>query len=55
MRILGWWLLIFFRQLPQGSKYLIIIYSPNPNLHNYCPKTEYLTIGFFGPLGLLYP
>ena len=24
----------------------------NPNLHNYYPKTEYLIIGSFGPLGL---
>ena len=23
----------------------------NPNLHNYYPKTEYLIIGSFGPLG----
>ena len=37
---------------PQGSKYPIIIYSPNPKLHNYHPKTEYLIIGSFGPLGL---
>ena len=34
---------------PQGSKYLIIIYSPKS--HNYYPKTEYRIIGPFGPLG----
>ena len=38
--------------LPQGSKYPIIIYSPKSYLHNYYPKTEYLIIGSFGPLGL---
>ena len=35
-------------QVPYNS--LIIIYSPNPHLHNYYPKTEYLIIGSFGPL-----
>ena len=24
----------------------------HPNLHNYYPKTEYLIIGSFGPLGV---
>ena len=27
------------------------ILSQSPNLHNYYPKTEYLIIGSFGPLG----
>ena len=43
-----------FRGLvPQGSKYLIIrIPPPNPNLHNYYDKAEYLIIGSFAPLGV---
>ena len=36
---------------PSGSKYPIIIYSPNCNLHNYYPKPKYLITGSFGPLG----
>ena len=45
--------------IPQGSKYPIIIYDTlqNPNyynLHNYYPKTEYLIIGSFIYIYVLY-
>ena len=53
----GYWILgafwfMAFAVYPKGPSTLLSYTLQNPNLHNYYPKTEYLIIGSFGPLGL---
>ena len=45
-----WGLLIITPRVLLPNNHIL---SKNPNLHNYYPKTEYLIIGSFGPLGFL--